>query len=152
MSASPLNALRQSCANPLPHPDLEAMRAMVEQVAECVLLDFSGLGERPVGRTASRAQMESLLREPAPEQGQPLQEVLKQFQERVAHFTIRPQHPRFLAFVPSAPALVSVLGDWLCAGMNYFSGVWLEAAGPAQVEILVLDWFKEFLGYPAGAQ
>ena len=24
-----------------------------------------------------------------------------------------------------------MLGDWLCAGTNFFSGVWLEGAGPA---------------------
>jgi len=31
---------------------------------------------------------------------------------------------------------------------QYFAGVWLEAAGPTMVEVLVLDWFKQFLGYP----
>src|SRR5262249_11326381 len=28
---------------------------------------------------------------------------------------------------------------------------WLEAAGPTQVEILVLDWLKQLIGYPAEA-
>ena len=45
-----------------------------------------------------------------------------------------------------------MLGDCLCAGTNFFAGVWMEAAGPAQVELLVLDWFKEFLGYPPEAR
>jgi len=44
-----------------------------------------------------------------------------------------------------------VLGDLLCAGTNFFCGVWLEAAGPSQVELLVLDWFKQFLGCPRAA-
>src|SRR5207247_4546197 len=61
-------------------------------------------------------------------------------------------HPRFAAFIPGAPNLVSVLGDWLCSATNFFCGVWLEAPGPTQVELLVLDWFKEFLGYPAEAR
>jgi glutamate/tyrosine decarboxylase-like PLP-dependent enzyme len=47
--------------------------------------------------------------------------------------------------------MYSVLGDFLCAGSNFFAAVWLEASGPAQVEILVLDWFKEFLGLPRAA-
>jgi len=34
---------------------------------------------------------------------------------------------------------------------DVFAGVWKEAAGAAQVELLVLDWFKQFLGYPAHA-
>jgi len=39
----------------------------------------------------------------------------------------------------------------LCSGSNFFAGVWLEASGPAKVEVLVLDWFAEMLGYPKTA-
>src|SRR5262249_22487194 len=66
-------------------------------------------------------------------------------------FAFRVNHPRFLAFIPSAPNFVSVLGDMLCAGTNFFAGVWLEACGPAEVELVVLDWFRELLGMPQGA-
>src|SRR5262249_14166943 len=45
-----------------------------------------------------------------------------------------------------------VLADWLCAGTNFFAGVWKEAPGPTQVEIIVLDWFKELLGLPTEAR
>jgi glutamate/tyrosine decarboxylase-like PLP-dependent enzyme len=144
-----LEALRQACSAPLSHPDLETLRNCCTQLTDWVLRDFAALPGGPIGRTASRAEMEARLREPPPEEGQPFADVLFQFQERVAPYTMRPNHPRFLAFIPGAPSFVSVLGDWLCAGTNYFAGVWLEAAGPAQVELLVLDWFKEFLGYPA---
>ena len=41
-----------------------------------------------------------------------------------------------------------MLGDWLTAAANFFAGVWLEAAGPAQVETTVLDWFRQWLGMP----
>ena len=87
-----------------------------------------------------------------PEAGRPFAEVLKRFAEDVAPFAFRTNHPRFLAFVPGAPSFVSVLGDWLIAASNFFAGVWLEAAGPTQVELTVLDWFKSFLGYPAEAR
>src|SRR6202011_4254944 len=71
--------------------------------------------------------------------------------EKIEPWALRPGHPRFWAFIPGAPTLVSVLGDWLSSAMNFFCGVWLEASAPTQIEILVLDWFKEFLGLPAGA-
>jgi glutamate/tyrosine decarboxylase-like PLP-dependent enzyme len=95
--------------------------------------------------------MEALLREPPPEAGRDFAAVLAEFDARVVAYCFRINHPRFLAFVPSSPTFLSVLGDLLCAGTNFFAGVWKEAAGAAQVELLVLDWFKEFLGYPAGA-
>ena len=42
-----------------------------------------------------------------------------------------------------------MLGDWLTAAANFFAGVWLEGAGPGQVESTVLDWFRQWLGMPA---
>jgi glutamate/tyrosine decarboxylase-like PLP-dependent enzyme len=109
---------------------------------------FRSLPDQAIGKTGSRREMEALLREPPPEKGQPFAKVFSQFQEKVAPYAFRVNHPRFLAFIPSAPTYLSVLGDLLCAGTNFFAGVWLEAAGPAQVELVVLDWFRDFLGFP----
>jgi aromatic-L-amino-acid decarboxylase len=117
-------------------------------VTDWVVGHWASLPEQNVGQPASRAAMEALLRQPPPEQGRPLPEVLADFQDKIAAYAFRTNHPRFLAFIPGAPAYGSLLGDWLCAGTNFFAGVWLEASGPTQVELIVLDWFKQFLGYP----
>jgi glutamate/tyrosine decarboxylase-like PLP-dependent enzyme len=146
-----LEHLRRELASPLPHPDLSALRGMSSQTVEWILHHFSTLPEQAVGRTVGRAEMEALLRQPPPEHGTDFCRVLDEFQQRVARYAFRTNHPRFLAFIPSAPNYVSVLGEFLCSATNFFSSVWLEAAGPAQVELVVLDWFKAFLGYPPQA-
>lgn len=145
-------ALRERCAAPLDLPPFSELENASRMIQQLVLEDFQRLPDRPVGRCATSAQMRALLGEPPPEMGTAFAEVLQEFREKVAPFAFRPHHPRFLAFIPTAPSWVSVLDDWLCAGLNYFAGVWLEAAGPTQVELQVLDWFKELLGYPAEAQ
>jgi glutamate/tyrosine decarboxylase-like PLP-dependent enzyme len=152
IDAIPLSDLRARCATPLPHPDEGQMRALGAQTLDWVVRHLATLPEQPIGQTASRAEMEALLRRPPPEAGRPFAEVLAEFEQKVATFAFRTKHPRFLAFVPGAPSFLSVLGEWLCAGTNFFAGVWLEAAGPSQVEVLVLDWFKDFLGYPPAAR
>jgi glutamate/tyrosine decarboxylase-like PLP-dependent enzyme len=119
-----------------------------QQTLEWVLRHHATLPEQNVGQTASRAELEPLLREPPPETGQDFAQILKEFEAKVAANAFRPNHPRFLAFIPGAPAFLSVLGDLLCGGTNYFCGVWLEASGPSMVELVVLDWIKEFLGCP----
>jgi glutamate/tyrosine decarboxylase-like PLP-dependent enzyme len=144
--------LRHALAQPLPHPDGETMRALSRQVVDWVARHWATLNEQCVGLPATRAAMERLLRAAPPEQGRPLAEVLADFQDKIAGHAFRINHPRFLAFIPSAPCFASVLGDWLCGGTNFFAGVWLEASGPTQVELLVLDWFKQFLGYPDEAR
>jgi glutamate/tyrosine decarboxylase-like PLP-dependent enzyme len=132
-----------------PSPDPDVLRADAARALDWVLHHFTTLGEQPVGRTLSRADLDALLAGPPPEHGTPFGLVLAEFQEKVAANAFRTNHPRFLAFVPSAPTFPSVLGELLCAGTNFFAGVWLEASGPTEVELVVLDWFKQFLGYPA---
>src|SRR5438105_9468382 len=146
-----LETLRRDLAEPLPHPDAAQRAAWAARAADWALTHIATLPEQPIGATATRAQMEALLREPPPETGQPFEAVLRHFETKVTPHAFRTNHPRFLAFVPGAPCFPAVLGDWLCAAANFFCGVWLEAAGPAQVELLVLDWFKEFLGCPPEA-
>jgi glutamate/tyrosine decarboxylase-like PLP-dependent enzyme len=147
-----LAELRSACAQPLPQPGPDALRALGQLTLDWLLEHHRTLPRQPIGRPASRQEMETLLREPPPEQGQEFPAVLGQFAEKVAPYACRVNHPRFLAFVPGAPTFLSVLGDLLCAGTNFFAGVWLEAAGPAMVELVVLDWFRQFLGLPAATQ
>lgn len=147
-----LDDLRAACAAPLPHPDPDQMEQLGQQAFAWVVRHLADLADLPVGRSAARSEMETLLRRPLPEQGRPFADVLGEFAERIVAHTFHPQHPRFFAFIPSGPSYYSFLGDVLCAGSNLFAGVWLEASGPAQVELLVLDWFKDWLGYPASAQ
>ncbi len=139
------------CEAPLAHPDLARLRQAGEAVLEFALQEFAHLPEHNPAVTATREAMERLLREPPPEHGTELADVLAEFQAKIAPHNMRPHHPRFLAFVPSGPTFVSILGDWLCAATNAFAGVWKESAAAAQVELLVLDWFKELMGYPATA-
>ncbi len=146
-----LAELRDACAAPLPHPDAAEMESLGQQTLSWVVQHLATLPEQPIGVSASRAAMEALLRRPLEETGRPFSDVLSDFADKVSPYAFRTNHPRFLAFIPAAPTVYSLLGDFLCAATNFFAGVWLEAAGPAQVELIVLDWFKELLGFPPEA-
>jgi glutamate/tyrosine decarboxylase-like PLP-dependent enzyme len=146
-----LEELRRHLARSLAHPDLETLQSWGSQVVRWVFRHYQTLPEQPIGRPAGRPDLEKLLHEPPPEQGSPFPAVLAQFETAIAPYAVRVNHPRFMAFIPGAPNFVSVLGDWLCAGTNFFAGVWLEAAGPTEVELVVLDWFKQIVGFPGGA-
>jgi glutamate/tyrosine decarboxylase-like PLP-dependent enzyme len=128
------------------------MHEMGRQTLDWVLRHHATLPDQSIGRTASRTELEAILREPPPEMGQDFTRVLAEFETKVVSHAFKTNHPRFLAFIPGAPSFLSVLGDWLCAGTNFFCGVWLEASGPSMVEVLVLDWFKELLGCPREAR
>jgi glutamate/tyrosine decarboxylase-like PLP-dependent enzyme len=46
---------------------------------------------------------------------------------------------------------VGVVADALAAGYNVFAGTWLESSGPAQIELVTVDWLRQACGLPVGA-
>ena len=63
----------------------------------------------------------------------------------------RLDHPRCFAFVPSATTWPGVLADFIAAGFNFNACTWLVASGPSQLELVVIDWFRRWMGYPESA-
>jgi aromatic-L-amino-acid decarboxylase len=131
--------------------DPESMRRMGYSVVDWIVERLSTLRESSLGRELPREETEKLLREPMPELPSAFSDVFRQYTSHVAPDSIALDHPRFFAFIPSAPNFVSILADALVAGTNVFAGTWLESSGPSQVELVVMDWFKQMLGLPQEA-
>jgi glutamate/tyrosine decarboxylase-like PLP-dependent enzyme len=144
-----LAALRRAVADPLPHPDLAELRSAAEAIQDWAIRHYQTLPEESIGLTATPADLAARLDRRPPDVGRPFADVFADFREHIEPFAFRVNHPRFLAFIPGAPSFPSILGDWLAAAANFFVSVWLEGAGPAQVEATVLGWFRDWLGLPA---
>ena len=127
------------------------MRQMGYQVIDTIVDHISGLNERAPANFADPATMKALLDEPIPEQTQDMETLLNTFKEKVYPYAIHPDHPRFFGYIPCSGSIVGILADALASGTNFFAGHWYAAAGPSQVELVVLDWFKTMLGYPSEA-
>lgn len=129
----------------------EQMLALAAHATELAVERLERLPEEPAWRGAKRAELEPLLREPPPEEGLPPREVLDRAARDILPVASRVDHPRFFAFVPGSATWPGVLADYLCAGFNTFQGTWLSASGPSQIELVVLDWFRDWIGYPETA-
>jgi glutamate/tyrosine decarboxylase-like PLP-dependent enzyme len=133
--------------------DLQTMRAMAARVTDLVTRHLASLREQPARVTLSRPEAKRLIGDiapTAPEHGIGFDAALEELAERVLPYHAREPHPRFLGYVPSIPTFPSVLGDWLATGYNFFAGVWPIASGPNEIELVVLDWFRQWLGMPEG--
>ena len=130
------------------------MRAMAARVSDLVTAHLASLREQPVRTSLSRRDSKKIvgaIAPIAPEQGIGFDRALEELAESILPFHAREPHPRFLGYVPSIPTFPSVLGDWLATGYNIFAGVWPIASGPNEVELVVLDWFRQWLGMPNGS-
>ena len=129
----------------------DAMRRLGYGVIDEIIAHLTDLPDKSVTRHAGRAELEALLREPPPEHGADPDAVLQTVRDTVMGNTMHVDHPRFFAFVPGVSNFVGAMGDTLATGFNIFAGTWLEASGPAQIEMLTIDWLRELCGLPAGA-
>jgi aromatic-L-amino-acid/L-tryptophan decarboxylase len=133
--------------------DPEAMRTLGYRAVDALVERWVGLREDVPWRGATYQDLRDRFggEGPAPEEGEGVEAVMEEALREILPLAARVDHPRFLAFIPSAPTWPSVLGDFLASGFNVFQGTWLGSAGPSRVELMVLDWFREWLGMPPGA-
>ena len=87
----------------------------------------------------------------SPEAGRPALEVMEQAAREILPVTLRNDHPRQFGFIGSAPTWPGVLADFMAAGFNINQCTWLVASGPSQLELVVIDWFRRWIGYPETA-
>jgi aromatic-L-amino-acid decarboxylase len=129
----------------------ERMVELARLATELVVERIKGLPDGPAWRGATRSELEEVMREEPPEEGRSAEAVIERAARQILPVAGRVDHPRFFAFVPSSPTWPGVLADFMAAGHNIFQGTWLGASGPSQLEVVVIDWFRDWLGYPETA-
>jgi glutamate/tyrosine decarboxylase-like PLP-dependent enzyme len=131
--------------------DRATMQTLGHRVTDMVAEHLSALRTKPAFTGITRAEAERLIAAPPPEQGADFETILATLQERVFKHAALEPHPGFIAYVPSCPTFPGVLGDWLTTGYNFFGGAWQIGGGPSEVELVVLEWLRSWIGMPAGA-
>jgi glutamate/tyrosine decarboxylase-like PLP-dependent enzyme len=127
------------------------MRALGMQVVDMLVDHFAGIHDESVGRKGGRAELQALLAGPPPEEPEGVSQIFPPLKEQLFSNMLHVDHPRFFAFVPGPNNFVSVMADALAAGFNTFTGTWFAGSGPAQVELIVIDWLHQVCGLPKGA-
>jgi glutamate/tyrosine decarboxylase-like PLP-dependent enzyme len=124
------------------------MREMGRQTVELLVEMLAQPEASPVVRRATRAEMTARLDAPPPSAGRPFGEVLAELRDDIAPVRSRTDHPGYLAFVPGNGTFPGALGDFVASALNIICDSWLESGGPTQLELTVLDWFRQWIGYP----
>ncbi len=105
----------------------------------------------PLDRSRSPAELHDLVGDTVTERGLGGAEVLRRFAEHLAPATISIDHPRYLAFIPSAPTEAAVLFDLVVGASSIYGGSWLEGGGAVYAENQALRWIADLAGLPATA-
>ena len=131
----------------------EQMREMGYAVVDMLIERIDALRDGPVLRTESLDRMRERLGSPAPAPTGPgdFGALLARLDEDVLPYVGHFDHPRFFGYIPGAGTWPAALGDLIAAATNIDAGSWREAVGPSALELTVLDWFRDWIGYPESA-
>jgi len=84
-------------------------------------------------------------------QGMGGHKTLELFKDVLATACISTDHPRYLAFIPSAPSEYANLFDLVVGASALYGGSWLEGAGAVFAENQALRWISDLAGLPQSA-
>ncbi len=129
----------------------EAMLELARRAAELLVARTEKLLDEGAWDGEFRRELSDRLMKAPPEEGRPAGEVVEQAAKEILPFAARLDHPRAFGFIPSSPTWPGVVADFLAAGYNINACTWLVASGPSQLELVVVDWLRRWIGYPDGA-
>ncbi|MCY3728454.1 MAG: aminotransferase class I/II-fold pyridoxal phosphate-dependent enzyme [Nitrospira sp.] len=129
----------------------EHMLDLARRAAEILVERIEALPQESAWEGDFQQILADQFMEDPPEHGQPAAEILERAAREILPFTLRLDHPRQFAFIPSAPTWPGVLADFMAAGYNVNQCTWLVASGPSQLELVVIDWIRRWIGYPENA-
>ena len=127
------------------------MLDLARRAAELLVERIEGLPKESAWEGDFQQILADRLMEDPPESGQPAAEVLERAAREILPFALRLDHPRQFAFIPSSATWPGVIADFMAAGYNVNQCTWLTSSGPSQLELVVIDWIRRWLGYPESA-
>jgi glutamate/tyrosine decarboxylase-like PLP-dependent enzyme len=139
-------------------PKLKQLNAMIENIVEQhkqlgeavtrLIVDYvANLDTRPVTPTATPAALEALFAESLPEQGSGLAEILSRFRDDIAPHSMQVPSPQYYGQFNPTPLPIGVWADALSSMLNQNAGAWRNGPVSAMIEVRVIRWLCELLGY-----
>ena len=126
----------------------DQMREMGRAVVDMLIARIEALRDGPVLQTDTLESRSRRVSGPASSGPRDFGELLRCLDEEVLPYVGHFDHPRFFGYIPGAGTWPAALGDLIAAATMIDAGSWRESVGPTVLELSVLDWFREWVGYP----
>ena len=126
----------------------DEFRRLAHRALDQTLDTLACVRERPVWRPVPAA-VKQALSSPVPREGQGEEAAYQDYLQLVAPYPLGSIHPRFWGWVIGTGTPMAVVADMLAAGLNNNCASFDDSS--TYVELQVLDWLKQAMGFPAGA-
>jgi glutamate/tyrosine decarboxylase-like PLP-dependent enzyme len=124
--------------------------APLAEAHDSALAHLTGLPARPVGSSASRAELRAALGGSLPEAPEDPRKVIAALAAAAEPGLVATPSGRFFGFVVGGVTPAALAADWLTAAWDQNAGLHVLAPAAAVVEEVAGGWLAELLGLPAG--
>ncbi|MEX0836937.1 MAG: pyridoxal-dependent decarboxylase [Gemmatimonadota bacterium] len=118
---------------------------MVDWIAEYL----DGVGELPVLPSVEPGEVRAGLPQEGPERPESLDDALSDFREIVLPGITHWNHPGFFGYFSISGSGPGILGEMITAALNVNAMVWRSSPAATELEEVVADWLRRWLGLPA---
>src|ERR1700693_4547715 len=84
-----------------------------------------------------------------PERGEPMGQILADFERLIVPAMTHWNHPGFMAYFANTSPGPAILGEMLAAALNGNGMVWKTSPAVTELEQVTLGWLREWMGLPA---
>ena len=126
----------------------EEFRKAGHEVVDWIADYLRDVREFPVTPNVAPGDVIDRLPAQAPEQGEPMDAILKDFREIIVPGLTLWNHPRFLAYFSISASGPGILGEMLAAGLNVNQLLWKTAPAATELELVTLSWLRQWLELP----
>ena len=113
------------------------------------IADYLAHPERyPVLAQVSPGYLLDQLPASGPEQGEPMEEILGDFQKFVIPGMTHWNHPSFFAYFSISGSGPGILGEMLAAALNVNGMLWKTSPAVTELEQVALAWLRQWIGLP----
>jgi aromatic-L-amino-acid decarboxylase len=118
---------------------------MVEWIAEYL----SGSERYPVLSTVAPGDVRRALPTEAPEQGEPFDTIIADFERVLVPALTHWNHPGFFGYFAITASEPGVLAEFLAAALNQQAMLWRTSPASTELEEVSLGWLRSLMGLPA---
>jgi len=129
----------------------EQFRSLGHELVDRIAALLGDLSARPVTPGESPETVRAAIADTLelPQKGTDPKALLHNAADLLFQHSLFNGHPRFYGYITSSPAPIGMLAELLSAGVNANVGAWKLSPMATEIEVQVIRWLAQFIGYPA---
>jgi aromatic-L-amino-acid/L-tryptophan decarboxylase len=126
----------------------EEFRRAGHEVADWIADYLRDIRDLPVLPRVRPGAVRESLPASAPETGEPIEAILQDFRDIIVPANTQWNHPRFHAYFSVSASGPGILAEALTAALNVNHMVWKSSPAGSELELVTMDWLRQWLQLP----